>query len=115
MTSVAKYVIVLLALLAVLSVRQGNERRNRSAPSKPHSVDLRWNASESAVAGYVVYRAPQSSGPYLKLNKSPVRETRFADTTIEAGHAYFYAVTALDSHGRESDLSNKVQAVIPFP
>jgi len=115
MTSVAKYVIPLFALLALLSVSQCNERRNRPAPAKPHSVDLSWNASKSAVAGYLIYRSPQSSGPYLKLNKSPVRETRFADTTIEAGHAYFYAVTAVDSQGRESVLSNKVQAVIPFP
>ena len=57
--------------------------------------------------------ATQSGGPYEKLNSDPVRETRYKDTEVQAGHTYFYAVTAVDSKGHESVFAGQVQAVVP--
>ena len=88
---------------------------NRNTAAVAHSVDLKWKASTSVVVGYHVYRATQSGGPYTKLNSDPIRETHYKDAEVQAGHAYFYAVTAVDSKGHESVFSNQVQAVVPSP
>jgi len=80
-----------------------------------HSVDLSWNASTTAtVAGYNVYRAPQSGGPYQILN-SALQSLAFTDSTVQSGTTYFYVVTAVDSSGTESSFSAEASAAIPTP
>jgi fibronectin type 3 domain-containing protein len=37
----------------------------------------------------------------------------FTDTTVQAGHTYYYVVTAVDSSNVESTYSNQVVASIP--
>lgn len=81
----------------------------------PHNVVLTWTASSSPVAGYNVYRGTQSGGPYTKLNSSLVSGTTFTDSSVVSGNTYYYVVTAVDSLGQESALSNEAQAVIPIP
>lgn len=81
-----------------------------------HLVDLSWTASTSTVVGYNIYRGTVSGGPYaVKLNPSPVAGTTFTDTTVQAGQAYFYVVTAVDSSGTESVDSNQASATVPTP
>ncbi len=94
---------------------QSNSRQNRDAKPKAHSVDLKWKASPSVVVGYNVYRADKSEGPYTKLNSSPARETNYKDTTVQAGHTYFYRVTAVDAKGGESGFTSQIKAVVPSP
>ncbi len=94
---------------------QSNSRQNRDAKPKAHSVDLKWKASPSVVVGYNVYRADKSDGPYRKLNSSPVRETNYKDTTVQADHTYFYRVTAVDAKGGESGFTSQIKAVVPSP
>ncbi len=81
----------------------------------PHSVDLKWKASVSRVVGYNVYRSEIDGEPYIKLTSAPVRGTNYTDRNVRSGHAYFYAVTAVDSKGKESVHSNQVKAQIPSP
>ncbi len=112
------FLIVLAALLISHFGKIGLRRVapwNRDTAPFAHSVDLKWKASTSVVVGYNVYRAAQSGGPYTKLNSDLVRETHYKDAEVQAGHAYFYAVTAIDSKGHESVFSNQVQAVVPSP
>ncbi|HKS76664.1 MAG TPA: choice-of-anchor D domain-containing protein [Terriglobales bacterium] len=78
-----------------------------------HSVNLAWNASTSAVAGYNVYRGNVSGGPYSKINPSLDSSTAYADSSVSSGTTYYYVTTAVDSQGTESAYSNQVQAVIP--
>jgi len=85
------------------------------APKRPHAVALRWNPSKTAVAGYNVYRAEKSGGPYEKLTSQPVGAAAFADTDVQAGRTYFYTVTAVDSKQRESAKSAEIRATVPNP
>jgi len=85
-------------------------------PAVPHSVTLNWTASTSAnVTGYYVYRSGSSTGPYTKLNATPVKPTTFTDEAVTAGQTYYYVVTAVDSSNSESAYSNQARAVIPSP
>ena len=86
----------------------------QTAP-QPHSVDLKWKASVSRVVGYNVYRSETDGGPYIKLTSAPVRATNYTDRSVQSGHIYFYAVTAVDSKGKESIHSSQAKASIPSP
>jgi hypothetical protein len=80
-----------------------------------HTVDLSWNASTSSVAGYNVYRATQSSGPFTKINSALVTALTFTDKTVSSGATYFYVVTAVAADGTESAFSSQTTAVVPNP
>ena len=81
-----------------------------------HSVELQWNASTSpGIAGYNVYRADRSGGPYVKLNSSLIAGLTFTDSTVQSGQTYFYVATAIDGSLVESVFSNEVSATIPTP
>jgi uncharacterized repeat protein (TIGR03803 family) len=76
-------------------------------------VALSWNASTSSVAGYNVYRSGTSGGPYTRINLVLETSTAYADSSVQAGHTYYYVTTALSHNGRESSYSNQTTAVIP--
>lgn len=80
-----------------------------------HSVSLTWAPSTSAVAGYDVYRAEVSGGPYAKLDSSLVTADSFTDTAVSAGLTYYYVVTAVTSSGVQSADSTQASATIPTP
>src|SRR5262245_26502842 len=49
-----------------------------------HGVSLTWAASTSAnIAGYNVYRATTSGGPYTKLNASVVSGLSYSDNVVQ--------------------------------
>ncbi|HET6349965.1 MAG TPA: fibronectin type III domain-containing protein [Candidatus Krumholzibacteria bacterium] len=70
-------------------------------------VSLYWNPNqESDLAGYRVYRGNVDlSGPYYKIATVSKNQTWYDDTDVKNGETWFYAVTAYDTHGHESDLS----------
>ncbi len=81
-----------------------------------HSVSLGWAASTSAnVAGYNVYRAMTSGGPFSKLNSAIVPSLTYADNTVQAGETYYYVCTTVDTNNDESAYSNEAQAIVPAP
>ena len=84
-------------------------------PPPQHSASLAWTASTSTVAGYNVYRGTQSGGPYAIINGSTETSTTYTDNSVQAGHTYYYVVTAVDGSGNESVNSNQAQAVVPSP
>jgi fibronectin type 3 domain-containing protein len=82
---------------------------------KVHSVSLTWTGSRSTgVIGYDVYRGVVSGGPYTRLNASLVPETSYTDTTVDAGHTYYYVTTAVTST-KQSLYSDQVMARVPSP
>ena len=85
--------------------------------SKPvqHTVHLTWNPSNSAVAGYRVYRSTSSNSGFQLITSSLVSSTSHDDATVDSGTTYYYAVTAVDSSGVESPDSNQATAVVPSP
>ncbi len=80
------------------------------------TVNIAWDRSpDPGVAGYNVYRATTSGGPYTKLNlnllpQSPVNETpMFTDMTPTGSQlTYYYIVRAQSVGGVESANSNEV-------
>lgn len=80
-----------------------------------HRVELRWDRSTTPdVSGYFVYRATDENGHYTKLSGRLV-ETDYIDGNVIPGGTYYYAATAIDTHGREGRYSNRVKVVIPKP
>jgi fibronectin type 3 domain-containing protein len=69
--------------------------------------------STTAVAGYQVYNAQVSGGPYTKVTSSAVSSSNYSDTSAQSGKTYYYVVTSVDSKGVESSYSNQATAIIP--
>jgi|HubBroStandDraft_6_1064221.scaffolds.fasta_scaffold140628_2 hypothetical protein len=78
-----------------------------------YSVNLSWQSSSSQVVGYNVYRGSQSGGPYTRINPALDTNTAYTDSSVAAGQTYYYATTAVNSEGQESNYSNLAEAVIP--
>jgi hypothetical protein len=96
--------VLALALLAGCShSRLGQE---------PHSVTLKWDPSKYPVAGYNVYRGFETNNP-VKLTPTPLTNSQYTDTTVEAGRTYSYYVTAVTPNGAESGPSEILSATIP--
>jgi hypothetical protein len=77
-------------------------------------VSLSWIASTSAeVAGYNIYRKTSSTGSYARINAKLDPDTSYTDATVIHGTTYYYATTAVNSKGKESDYSNRVEVVVP--
>ncbi|HKR28828.1 MAG TPA: hypothetical protein VJT08_00025 [Terriglobales bacterium] len=118
----------LLVLLAfVLFPGCGRGGGGSSAPSSPtppatlplnieHSVELKWDASESSgVQTYRIYRGSQSGGPYTMIGRTSAETRTFSDTNVQSGNTYFYVVTAVREDMIESSYSNEARALVPRP
>lgn len=71
------------------------------------SVSLSWTASDGdAISHYNIYRSehPDSSFQYLGSVDHP--DTLYIDNGINSFRSYYYAATAVDEYGYESDFSN---------
>jgi hypothetical protein len=73
------------------------------------TVYLHWQANHEPVAGYHVFRAERSGGPYLRLTPQPIAGTAFKDSFLAPKINYFYVLTAVDDQGRESNCSGEVR------
>ncbi len=75
------------------------------------SVQLDWDDSDALdLAGYRLYRATVSGGPYEPVNTELVASSVYADTSIADGVTHYYRVTAVDLNDNESGLSAEVSA-----
>jgi fibronectin type 3 domain-containing protein len=83
------------------------------APRKTYTVHLTWDPSTSKVTGYNIYRGTTSGGPYSKLNSRLDGDTSYVDSTVSAGHTYYYVARAVNSRGEESTNSNQARVEIP--
>ncbi|MFW5792119.1 MAG: fibronectin type III domain-containing protein, partial [Desulfohalobiaceae bacterium] len=71
---------------------------------------LTWDAnSEPGVAGYKVHWGPESR--HYTFQKDVGKQTSCTVTNLQDQTVYFFAVTAYDSSGQESDYSVEVAAV----
>jgi hypothetical protein len=110
--------------------KQRNRNKNKNdkqppppivAPNSPlnggpvrHEAILTWTASIDTVDGYNIYRSDSGGGPYTLVNTRLCESLVFSDHTVQAGHTYFYVVTAQRS-GAQSVNSNEVSVTIPQP
>lgn len=81
-------------------------------------VSIYWNANwEDDVTGYIVYRSTAEPGPYFPLDGGhvPASQTYYDDTDVVNGQTWYYAVTAVDRAGHESELSYETVFDTPRP
>jgi subtilase family serine protease len=69
--------------------------------------------TEPDLAGYNVYRAYVSGGPYSKLNLDPIEDTAYIDdgvynSGLNGKRMYHYVITAVDENHLESNFSGEV-------
>ena len=66
-------------------------------------VDLSWSINlETDLAGYRVYRSEHEGARGQPLTPDLLPTPAVRDTSVEPGHRYWYAVTAVDRGGNES-------------
>ena len=89
------------------------------AVSEEKSIDLSWQPdTEEDLAGYLVYRSStdaRESGWTRISGTQPLAGPAYRDTSVEAGHSYRYAVTAIDLTGHESKRSAEAEETLPRP
>ncbi|MBK8129353.1 MAG: PKD domain-containing protein [bacterium] len=74
-------------------------------------VALSWNASDlETTAGYNLYRATTSGGPYTRLNQTVMSTTSYTDTNVVNGTAYYYIVKLLTTDLYEMDYGTESAA-----
>ena len=79
-------------------------------------VSIYWNANwEDDLAGYAVYRSTSDPGPYFLLEEVAADQTWYDDTDVVNSETWFYAVTAFDRNGHESELSRETVFDTPRP
>ncbi len=75
-----------------------------------NTIELTWEVPPGDVAGYRVYRA-EGSGPLQKIAELNAIPT-YSDHAVEHGKTYRYAISAVDSAGREGARSEARQATL---
>jgi hypothetical protein len=126
-----KILLYSVTLLSVLLLSACDHRHNRdnydnidnTPPSPPvglvvtngdNSVDLSWNQNyEHDVEGYNVYSSYDYYGKYSLIGST--RNNYYTDYGARNGKTYYYAVTAYDYNGNESDLSKQNISATPRP
>lgn len=74
-------------------------------------VRLSWAPSDlPTAAGYNVYRATTSGGPYTRLNSTLLTATVYTDTAVTNGTPYYYQVRLVTTDLVESDYGEEVSA-----
>lgn len=77
-------------------------------------VDIYWLANcDSDLEGYRVYWNDQPTGLYKYM--ATTSSTHYIDTDVDNGVTYYYAVSAFDRAGNESDLSYEIVSDTPRP
>ena len=88
--------------------------RNVRTVTGDNRVDIYWDASpQSDVAGYNIYVSDSYDGEYSLIGST--EGTYYIDYGARNGVTYYYAVTAYDFNGNESDLSEDVAYDTPRP
>ncbi len=110
-------------ILTSCNVNDTNYETDYTPPTPPsgvvvvngnNQVDLYWNENrESDVAGYNIYFNFTYDGKYTLIGSSPY--ANFVDYEAVNGETYYYAVTAYDYNGNESELSPDVVYSTPRP
>ncbi len=90
------------------------EPRGLVSVTGDEAVYLYWYPNtEPDLAGYRVYSSFYEEGPYEEIGTT--RSAYFVDYDVVNGETYFYAVTAYDYAGLESDLSSDLVFDTPRP
>jgi hypothetical protein len=102
-----------LPLLTVLAVMFLSAPLVEAQAATTNRVDVAWDASTSPdVTNYTVYYGP-STGVYTNTVNSVGTNLTASVTNLLNGGTYFFACTAKDRFGLESDKSNEISYTVP--
>ncbi len=120
---IGKIGITLSMLLGMMFVGGCDEGIDTTPPFKPKGVrsitgdgqvTLVWLANqEPDLSGYYIYRNDAPSGYFERIGVTS--DTFYIDRDVENGRTYYYAVSAFDIYGNESDLSDELVFDTPRP
>jgi fibronectin type 3 domain-containing protein len=105
-----KVITLLFLLLCSLTVFAQN------GPTAP-TVSLNWNqsvGSDNPIAKNCIYRGLTSGVYQMPALACITAGTSYVDKAVTRGTTYFYAVTAQDSKGAESNFSSEVSGKPPI-
>jgi hypothetical protein len=115
--------LIIAASIALSGCHDGINHPDTTPPSPPtglstatgdNFIELYWKRNpERDVAGYNVFVSSSYDGRYELIGSSET--PYFLDKDAVNGSIYYYAVTAYDYEGNESDLSKDVAYDIPRP
>lgn len=122
---------VALSLIIFVAGARVSPQEKAPAPSqggqaKHHRATLSWNApamdKAAPVTSYRIYRAPATlhhgkakcTRKWVLIGSTVGPNTQYIDENVQAGSAYCYAVSAVNSRG-ESPKSQLQTAIIPRP
>ncbi len=93
-----------------------------AAPRGVHSISgdgqvkIVWYPNqEKDLKGYIIYRSNKKSGGYKEIGTVSAKVSSFIDNDVKNGITYYYAVSAFDYNGNESDLSPEIVEDTPRP
>lgn len=119
----AKFLFILLMIILITGCENLNDYFDNTPPLPPRNIVsvtgdnkiyLNWDENrESDLAGYNIYYSYSYNGKYSLIGSS--RYAYFTDYGAKNGVTYYYAVTAYDWDGNESDLSTDVVYDTPRP
>jgi hypothetical protein len=76
-------------------------------------LSLSWDANqESDLKGYLVWKRAEGESEFVALMEEPILENTYTDSSVEKNVRYYYAITALDKAGNESQKSNIISEII---
>ena len=76
-------------------------------------VILGWTKSTGNISRYLIYRNHTGRDPWTHIASVPSGTSTFVDRNVYPGLQYFYAITATNPSGGESQLSQTVEVAIP--
>ncbi len=127
-----KWILIVFGMLMTTMIIQGctvegdNDTiiEDKESPAKPRGVRsvtgdgqvlVEWYGNEEYdLKGYIVYRSPNNKD-YVEIAEVGSQVTSYPDTNVVNGTTYYYAVTAFDFDGNESELSPEVVDDTPRP
>ena len=79
-------------------------------------VLIEWYPNqETDLKGYVIYRSLDELEDYTEIDTVGAIRSSYVDDEVRNGTTYYYAVSAFDSDGNESDLSPEIVDDTPRP
>ena len=123
MSSVVRRVLLAAVVLVAWPHLTGCAGRGIApAPSAAENV-LRWQAqNEKGVYGYLVFRAEQPEGPFLRISRQIVHvppdapgigSYQFIDRDVEPGRTYYYTLDLVRSTGHKTRFSGVISKTVP--
>ena len=76
-------------------------------------IILDWTKSTQNISRYFIYRNHTGRSPWTQIASVPAGVSTYVDRDVYPGLLYFYAITAMNPSGGESELSQIVEVTVP--